>query len=142
MISINIYGQNSDLPRLDSLFTHHIESIDFSIQTFSNNTKHLLSWKDAPFLYMLSSLPDFKFEFHGYTHQPMINRSELNKIKRWYLLNKTRLNYSAINRYLFLFRKVFDPKFTEEESEKINNEMDSLKLFIDPALPNRNEGKE
>lgn len=129
IIAININGQNPHLSKTDSLFTYHLKSIDSSINSHLNNVKYIISWKDAPFLYMLSSLANFTFVQQGYTHQPLINRNELNEIKRWYFINKAKLNYKTMERYLFLFRKTLTANQTDEELDEISNEISNLKLF-------------
>jgi hypothetical protein len=89
--SIYCFGQ---VEKIDSLFDYHLKSIGDTINKYatSNSEKIYINGSDKLFLYLLLDISDFRFEQHGYTHQPMLNKCELKNIKKWYKQYRNKLN--------------------------------------------------
>jgi len=103
--SIYCFGQ--DIVKIDSLFAYHIKSIGNTITkyTTSDSEKIYIGGSDMFFIYVLTEISDFRFEQHGYTHQPMLNKQELKSIKKWYKKYRKKLNrFKVFN----LFRNYVD----------------------------------
>lgn len=132
------YVSGKDIEKVDSLFTIHIKSVNDTLNKYATSDKMriAISGEDRVFINMVGFIADFKFEQHGYTHQPMICRQELKTIKKWYKKNRKRINPIKIEQYLLLEKKLIDtyksidPKdFLEDNNalDKVFNKMDSLK---------------
>ena len=89
---------SQDVQQMDSLFNSHLKSIGDTINKYvtSNDAKVYTYKDDVIFLYVLSDISDFKFEQHGYTHQPMLSKKELYSIKKWYSRHRKKLNWQKI----------------------------------------------
>lgn len=95
LFSCYCFGQ--DLYKMDSLFNLHFKSIEATIDNMSLNGQKVQTYNnDIIFLYVLQDISEFKFEQDGYTHQPMINRKELDNIKKWYKINRKKINCNKI----------------------------------------------
>jgi len=93
------YGYSQNIDKVDSLFNRHIKSISDSISKYATSDEiKVYTYKvDVTFLRVLSEISDFKFEEQGYTHQPMLNKRELNEIKKWYKKYRKKLNWAKID---------------------------------------------
>ena len=99
LLSFPVYiAYSQDFEKVDSLFNNHLKSLKDTIDknTTSNEMQMYIYGRDATFLYVLSEISDFKFEQHGYTHQPMLNKIEWYDIKEWYKEYRKKLNWFKI----------------------------------------------
>ena len=128
----------NNIEKVDSIFAFHIQSINDTINKYGTSDKMriAIAGEDRIFINMVAFIADFKFEQHGYTHQPMINRQEIKTIKRWYKKNRKKLNLKKIEEYLLLEKELFstykslDPnEFLKDKNavDEIFCKMDSLK---------------
>lgn len=125
----NSYSRN--IEKIDSLFTHHIKSLNDTINKYatSDEQKIWISGEDRIFVEMVDFIADFKFDQQGYTHQPMINRKEVKAIKAWYKKNRKKLNVSKIEQYLLLKEKVYNTYKSMNPNDFLNDNNDMDKIF-------------
>jgi predicted site-specific integrase-resolvase len=125
------YGFCQNVEKIDSLFNHHIKSISDTINKYeiSNDVKIYTYNDDITFLYVLSDISDFKFEQHGYTHQPMLNKEELLNIKKWYKKYRKELNWCKIYN-LFKIYKEYNNAYKVINSEDPSS-YKSYELMLD-----------
>jgi hypothetical protein len=146
ILAVKLECWSCNIQNVDSLFSHHIESINDSINKYTINDTIKCSFgkDDSFFLYMLMFISNFNFDLQGYTHQPMINRRDLNEIEIWYQENRKRLNWKKIETYIYLYDKIvcyphaslesFNFDLYEKYYDDIFIEMDNLShvnTFID-----------
>ena len=139
LLKSNAEGKNrSDsvlyVPRIDSIFTKHLNSIENCV--VADTGKYCINnSEDNDFLNMIGFFTDRKYKFQNFTMLIMLDRSELEKIKKWYKENRTRLNYEKIKRFLYIWRRwnniatTFDSnkQTINEYFDEILSELDSIK---------------
>lgn len=125
----NAYCNN--IEKIDSLFAYHIKSLNDTISKYgiSDEQKICISENDRKFVEMVDFIADFKFDFHGYTLQPMINRKDVKAIKRWYKKNRHRLNISKIEQYLLLKEEVYNTYKSMDPNDFLNDNNAVDKVF-------------
>ena len=93
----NKQDERTNIEKIDSIFTKHLSSIENYI--IADTGKYCISnSEDNEFLFLVGFLTGREYEFQtpSFTMLIMLDRSELEEIKKWYKDSRKRLNYEKI----------------------------------------------